>query len=80
MSEERPLIERLTFPRRVTEEKYPWEQWLDGHVWKLSQGEDFDVDLESFRSAIYMAASRKGIRVKTHIPKQRDCIYVQVKS
>jgi len=22
---------------------YPWEQWLDGDIWKLEQGEDFDT-------------------------------------
>lgn len=77
--EKNPLLERLTFPRRATEEKYPWSEWLDGHVWRLVPGEDFDVEMESFRSAAYMAAARKKVRVKTHIPKKKDCIFIQKK-
>lgn len=77
--EQKPLVERLTFPRRCTEEKYPWSEWLDGHVWRLVPGEDFDVEMESFRSATYMAAARKKVSVKTHIPKKKDCIFIQKK-
>jgi|APGre2960657373_1045057.scaffolds.fasta_scaffold39931_4 hypothetical protein len=71
------LRDIITWPRRATEEKYPWGEWLDGSVWRLKQYEDFHVSVESMRSAIYMAAYRKGVKVKTHIPKAHDGIYVQ---
>lgn len=73
------LRDGLTFPKRITEEKYPWNEWFDGGVWCLKEGEDFKVDLLSFRSCIYMAAARHKVKVKTHIPKQKDCIYLQKK-
>jgi hypothetical protein len=73
------ILEELKFPPRANEEKYPWDKWFDGSVWLLKQGEDFDVDIESMRSAVYMAASRHGIKVRTHVPKQRTTMYIQKK-
>ena len=74
------IINELKFPPRANEEKYPWDKWFDGSVWLLKQGEDFDVDIESMRSAVYMAASRHGIKVRTHVPKQRTTMYIQKKA
>jgi hypothetical protein len=71
------ILNELKFPPRANEEKYPWKKWFDGSVWLIKQGEDFDVDIESMRSAIYMAASRHEVKVRTHVPKQRNSIYVQ---
>jgi hypothetical protein len=73
------ILNELKFPPRSNEEKYPWDKWFDGSVWLLKQGEDFDVDIESMRSAVYMAASRHGIKVRTHVPKQRTTMYIQKK-
>jgi len=71
------MRDSLVFPKRATEEKYPWAEWFDGGVWCLKVGEDFHVDLNSFRSCVYMASKRHKVKVKTHIPKQKDCIYLQ---
>lgn len=75
--EKRPLKDFIEWPVAINQEKYPWDEWFDGSVWRLRQGEDFDVNCESMRSAIYMAAYRKKYKVKTHIPKTRDIVYVQ---
>lgn len=77
MTEESPLHESLVWPKKITEEKYPWNDWFNGNVWKLKPGEDFVVDLRSFRSAIYMAAKRYGYRVKTHVTRKQDLVYIQ---
>lgn len=71
------IIDNLKFPDGRGEEKYPWKEWLNGGVWHVKQGEDFDVDIASMRSCIYMAAKRHGKKVKTHIPKKRNSIYIQ---
>lgn len=49
-------------------EKYPWDQWLNGKVWKLVQGEDYDVSSTSIRAAIYAAGTRlrKKVKIETH--------------
>lgn len=33
-------------------ERYPLDQWLDGQVWFLVQGEDFTEDVATFRSGL----------------------------
>lgn len=47
-------------PRRAGAAKYPWEEWMDGSVWKLTQGEDFPNAARSFRQAVYAAAKIRG--------------------
>lgn len=32
--------------------KYPWHRWLDGRVWQLKMGEDFECKLGTFRSLV----------------------------
>jgi hypothetical protein len=71
------ILGELRFPPRANEEKYPWKKWFDGSVWLIKQDEDFDVDIESMRSAVYMAAARHKLKVRTHVPKPRNSIYIQ---
>lgn len=71
------IMENLKFPDGRGEEKYPWAEWLNGGVWHIKQGEDFDVDIASMRSCVYMAAKRHKKIVKTHIPKKRNSLYIQ---
>lgn len=74
----RPLRERLTFPPSPTADKYPYDDWFDGDVWKLKMYEDFFVHPGSMQSAVYQAARKRGFKVRTHIPTTEDCLYVQV--
>jgi hypothetical protein len=73
-----PLRERLTWPPGPADEKYPYEEWFDGSVWRLKMYEDFFVHPKSMQSAIYQSARRKNLKVKTHIPTTCDAIYLQV--
>jgi hypothetical protein len=50
--------------RRAT---YPWGEWLDGSIWKLTLGVDFSGSLNSFRNNIYVTARRKGRGVRLRI-------------
>lgn len=72
-----PLRERITYPRSSMEEKYPYDDWFDGSVWKLKMYEDFWVDPKSMQSAVYQSAKKRGFKVKTHIPRSADVLYVQ---
>lgn len=44
---------------------YPWDEWFDGRIWQLTKGEDFSVSLHSFRTCAYLAASKRGGRVRS---------------
>lgn len=55
--------------------KYPWDEWLDGQIWKLVRGEDFTVAIEQFRNHVYSAARARGRWVTTR--KDGEALVVQ---
>ena len=56
-----------SFPARQRRTKYPWDQWLDGSVWELRKGSDYDIDTLSLRALAGKAAKRAGTRVRTKL-------------
>ena len=48
---------------------YDWENWEDGTIWKLRQGEDFPIDkaVDRMRSQIFMRA----LRIKRMVTTQK---------
>lgn len=53
------------------------DKYLDGRVWELTEGTDFDCTPETFRHVIYQRVRKDGIKVKTRIIG--DKLFVQVK-
>jgi hypothetical protein len=45
--------------------RYPWDQWTDGGVWEIRQGEDYDVDTENMRVNLHMRADAHAVKVRT---------------
>lgn len=43
---------------------YPWSDWTDGRVWKVTEGIDFKVTRNSFRSTLASHAARNGYTLK----------------
>ncbi len=33
-------------------EAYPWDDWTNGKIWKITQGEDFEVRMSSMQSQL----------------------------
>lgn len=60
---------------RGQSQKYPWHEWLDGRVWKLTKGADFEVTVEIMRCAFHNKAKSRGLRVVT--TSRGDDLYVQ---
>lgn len=56
-------------PRSGRPEDHPWSEWFDGQTHALVRGEDYDdkTTPASFRSTVYSAASRYGVKVETAI-------------
>lgn len=70
------MAERLVnWPDRSTPTIYPWDEWLDGSVWRLNPGEDFKCALPSVRLYAYRAASERRVKVRTS--KDGDSLLVQ---
>ena len=54
------------FPSAAARRYEDLEEWLDGSVWELHQGEDFDK-ARAVRSALAAAARRRDRRVRTRL-------------
>jgi hypothetical protein len=58
------ILKDSVFPTR-TRSKHPWDEWLDGQVWQLTEGEDFHGSRENFRAAAGAAAQNRHGKVRT---------------
>jgi hypothetical protein len=55
------LLRELPPPRRGRPAKYPYDEWLDGEVWLLIEGEDFEVGAgRSVAMGLRAAARKRG--------------------
>ena len=51
--------------------RYPWDEWFDGDIWKITQGEDFTTSPLMMERIIRTRASNKDHRAKVtmrHLP------------
>lgn len=77
------VVEDFTFTRPSSNrpEQYPWSEWLDGRVWKLEYGVDFEgADPNVFRNTVAAAAKRRGLSVRTSLHGEEDgprFLYIQ---
>mgnify|MGYP001463282124 CR=1 FL=1 len=51
------------YARPGRKEEYPYDDWFDGQVWELTEGEDYKSDTRYFKTRIRAAATRRGIKV-----------------
>ena len=70
------------FPDRPSQSRYPWDEWLDGSVWELVPGEDFNGQPATFRSIAIGQAKKRGGKVRTRFIRSRgekgaDRMYIQ---
>ena len=55
--------------------KYPWDEWLNGEIWKLKVGEDFTIDARMLQAQAYIAASKRRKKVRTR--RETEFVYLQ---
>jgi len=73
------MAEKLeSFPFRGVS-KYHWDTWLDGSIWKITQGKDFMTSPGSIRCSVIAAAKRRGLQVITHVNKNEVVFQVKIK-
>jgi hypothetical protein len=68
------------FPAERDRSAYPWDQWLDGDIWELTQGQDFRGTAVAFRASARGQARRRGGGIRARIVKEEgrpDRVYVQ---
>lgn len=57
--------------------RYPWHLWLNGSMWLLVQGEDFDCSIHQFQIYAHGYATNHGIRIKTKRTEDGDGLYIK---
>lgn len=57
--------------------RYEWDKWLNGQVWKLTQGEDFTISVSNFRNSAFVAAGKRDLKVRTTTNKADGTVVIQ---
>ena len=63
---------RKEFPGGPTRGRYDWSTWLNGDVWELESGDDFEVDIASMRAIASRAAKQAGKKLRTRVIHNED--------
>src|SRR3954469_20083382 len=58
-------------------EKYPFDEWFDGNVYELVEGEDFDSKRSTLATVIHNAATKRDLIVQTRMTQ--DGIAIQAR-
>lgn len=73
------VIEGFEFPKPGqnlrSNAKYPWNEWMNGQTWRITQGVDFDCKTQSIKFLIYKRAEVLGITVKVHTESPTSVIF-----
>jgi hypothetical protein len=59
--------------------KYPWDLWLDGQVWKLVRGTDYECTSASMRTSAQQVGKNRNKDVRTNMIMDGKGIVVQAK-
>ena len=68
------LNEDFEFPNEI---RYPWDVWLDGSIWEITETDIGNTTLDTFRVNAHQAAGKRGIKIKTHIDRERSVVVIQ---
>lgn len=60
--------------------RYPWDEWLDGQIWQIVAGEDYECSTESMRVQVYGAAKRLGTKATTRVTSNPEGLLIQAKA
>lgn len=60
-------LEAYDFTGNHGNAKYPWHEWGDGRIVKLTRGEDFDVEPAVMRGQVIVRARKEGKAFKTNV-------------
>lgn len=56
-------------------EKYNYDEWLDGQIWQLEEGTDFEVNKMSFMTSVRGAAKKRDLKLKSRVTD--DAVIIQ---
>lgn len=56
---------------------YPWHKWLNGSLWLLVPGEDFDMSIKQFQQYAHGYAAKWGIKIRTKMNEANTALFFQ---
>ena len=62
-------LKNYDFEARPGARLYPWKDWENGSIWKITRGEDFEIERDSMRTSLYVRArglDGRSVRVSNH--------------
>lgn len=67
----------VTTPTRTS--PYPLDEWMDGSIWEVERGVDFEGTPRHMQSRLHHYASTRGYRVQTRCVYEldRECVVFQ---
>jgi len=57
-------IDSMPVTTRTRKSIYPWDEWTDGSIWQVTEGEDFTSSPKTFVQGCYAHAKRHGLKVE----------------
>lgn len=54
---------------------YDWDEWTNGKVWQIEQGEDFDCATASMQTNIHKAAAVRNLTARTNITSPTTIVF-----
>jgi len=67
-------VETYEFPAS-TRGKHDWNAWLDGQIWVLTEGVDFDSKATSFRTSAMKQAGNRNKQLRFNVDGNK--VYLQ---
>lgn len=63
------VVEQFEKRHRGRPPKYNWDKYMDGQIWILHEGSDFDCPggAKSFRALVHRTATSRGLKAETRI-------------
>lgn len=58
------MIDAFPAISRTRAAKYPWAEWTNGAIWKVSEGIDFESNPKTFGQGLYAFAKRHEMKVE----------------
>jgi len=66
------MARRLESFPAATAARHPWDEWLDGSVWELVPGADFQAKLSTLRANAQLQAKKRGGHTRSKVVKTDD--------
>ncbi len=63
-------------PKRGAPEKYPYDDWFDGNIWKIDSIAEYGREPALLGGRVVAAAERRGLVITT--ATEEDDLFVQV--